>query len=117
MRYQIHPVGHQNNHLIRSEPLGDFDQVLQGKWGNDSIKISQHAQKRMLERNIQLDDNDKMALSQAVTEMISKGSRDCLIMYKETGFITSLSQRTIVTAIGHVDLKEITNIDSVKFIT
>ncbi|WP_314061256.1 flagellar protein [uncultured Vagococcus sp.] len=116
MGYQIYPVGQHNLPSIQSKAMGDFDQLLQGKLGNDGVKISQHAQKRMLERDIHLDENDKKALSQAVTEMISKGSRDCLIMYKETGFITSLPQRTIVTAIDHVELKEITNIDSVKFI-
>ncbi|MBP1042042.1 hypothetical protein I6N95_13555 [Vagococcus sp. BWB3-3] len=54
-------------------------------------------------------------MSQVITEMILKGSRDCLIVYKETGFITSLMQRTIVTVVDHLELKDVTNIDSINF--
>lgn len=116
MSSSIHPLQGTGPSQFVRPPTTGFEQVLQDKLQEDPLTISQHAQKRMVERNIQLDEGDKIALSQAVTEMISKGSRACLIMYKETGFIASLPQRTIVTAIERLELNDITNIDSVKFI-
>lgn len=89
-----------------------LDQEIQKK--DESIKISGHASRRLMERNITLNDKDMQALSRAMTKADAKGARDSLMLYKDIAFIASVKNRILITAIDPQDSEEnvFTNIDS-----
>lgn len=78
------------------------------------MKISNHAQKRMEERDIQLNHSDLTTIEGAVEELNQKGSKNSLIIYKGMALIASIDNRTIITAMNANEMETITNIDSVK---
>jgi flagellar operon protein len=78
------------------------------------IKVSNHAQKRMNERGILLDQSDLTTIADAVEELDQKGSKNSLIVYKNIALIASIDNRTIITAMNTGEMETITNIDSVK---
>lgn len=78
------------------------------------MKISNHAQKRMEERGIELNQSDLTSIEGAVEELNQKGSKNSLIVYKDMAFITSINNRTIITAMNTDEMETITNIDSMK---
>ncbi|WP_035055025.1 TIGR02530 family flagellar biosynthesis protein [Carnobacterium pleistocenium] len=87
---------------------------LQEPTPSTEMKISNHAQKRMEERGIQLNQSDLTTIAGAVEELNQKGSKNSLIVYKEMALIASIANRTIITAMNTNEMETITNIDSVK---
>lgn len=89
-----------------------FDSLLQEELNN--VKFSNHAMKRLEDRNIALNRDDLAALNNAVMEAEMKGSKDSLIMLNNNAFIVNIPNKTVVTAlpIGEGD-DVFTNIDSV----
>lgn len=82
------------------------------------VKLSAHAEKRLKERNISLSQDDFVKINQAVQQAAAKGSRDSLILYKDMALVTSVTNRTVVTAIDGQNMGEhvFTNIDSAVII-
>lgn len=78
------------------------------------MKISNHAQKRMEERGIELNQSDLTSIEGAIEELNQKGSKNSVIVYKDMAFITSVNNRTIITAMNTDEMETITNIDSMK---
>lgn len=76
------------------------------------VKISSHAQKRMLERGISLQKKDLENISKAMDSLEDKQAKESLILYRDMAFITSVKNRTIITAIEEKDMDIVTNIDS-----
>ncbi|MCG9967975.1 flagellar protein [Pelotomaculum terephthalicicum JT] len=78
------------------------------------IKISAHAEKRLKERNIVLAQDDLDKINMAVKQAESKGSRESLIIYGDLALITSVRNKTIVTAMDNNSTTDhvFTNIDS-----
>lgn len=91
-----------------------FKESLQIQTSSTEMKISNHAQKRMEERGIQLNQSDLTTIEGAVEELNQKGSKNSLIVYKDMALIASINNRTIITAMNANEMETITNIDSVK---
>lgn len=89
-----------------------LDEALQTQSSSKEIKISGHAQKRLEERGLQLNQTDMENLADAVEELDQKGSKNSLLFYKDMALITSINNRTIITALNTDDMETITNIDS-----
>lgn len=89
-----------------------FDKVLQREL--EDLKFSKHAQERLTARNITLNQADLSRLQQAVSKAEEKGSQDSLILLRDTAFIVSVRNRTVVTAMDAAGAKDnvFTNIDS-----
>ncbi len=83
----------------------------------DKVKFSNHALKRLENRNIQLSDSEINSIQDAVQKAESKGSKDSLVMMNNTAFIVNIPNRTVITALPVGDSNEniFTNIDSVVF--
>ena len=83
----------------------------------DKVKFSNHALKRLENRNIQLSSNEINKIQDAVQKAESKGSKDSLVMMNDTAFIVNIPNRTVVTAlpVGESNENVFTNIDSVVF--
>ena len=81
------------------------------------LKFSKHAQKRLEERGIQLDETDLNKLEEAVVKMEGKGARQSLLLYEDLALITSIHNLTIITALKASNMTEITDIDSAIVVT
>jgi flagellar operon protein len=78
------------------------------------LQFSKHALARVQRRGIELDPSTLGRLSQGVARAASKGSRDSLVLVDGTAFVVSVSNRTVITAVGSEHMKDnvFTNIDS-----
>lgn len=91
----------------------DFQRILQESISkNDNVKISAHAEQRMLERDIKLQEADMKLIKQAMNNLEQKGARESLMLYKDMAFIASVNNRTIITALQYKEMDIVTNIDS-----
>ncbi|MGO9321019.1 MAG: TIGR02530 family flagellar biosynthesis protein [Solirubrobacteraceae bacterium] len=82
--------------------------------GAGDLSFSKHALARVERRGIELDPSTLGRLSQGVQRAASKGSRDSLVLVDGTAFVVSVSNRTVITAVGSEHMKDnvFTNIDS-----
>ena len=85
---------------------------------DDSFIISKHAEERLKQRNIQLSETDMKQINEGINKAQAKGSSDCLICFKGNALVTSIKNRTVITAIDQENTKGnvYTNIDSVLFL-
>lgn len=82
-----------------------------------AVKISAHAQKRLVECNISLNNESMRKIKKAIDLAESKGAKDSLLIYGDIAMIANIKNRTIITAIdGSEDNKVFTNIDSAVFV-
>lgn len=79
-----------------------------------SLQFSKHALERAQRRGIELDGSTLKRLSEGVSRAASKGSRDSLVLVDGTAFVVSVSNHTVITAVGSEHMKDnvFTNIDS-----
>lgn len=89
-----------------------FDAILEKEL--NEVKFSKHAQERLSERNIQLDQKDISNLHNAITMAEKKGANDSLVLLRDMAFIVSVKNKTVVTAMHGENMKEnvFTKIDS-----
>jgi len=80
----------------------------------ESLKFSNHAVERMQTRGIRFTPEDMTRLNDAVNRASAKGSKDSLILMKDSALIVSVKNKTVVTVMDKAALKEnvFTNIDS-----
>lgn len=116
-RTQNQPIANRFNPInqnIERAFCSFLTESLHEQMPSKEMKISNHAQKRMEERGIQLDQTDLTTIESAVEELNQKRSKNSLIVYKEMALIASIDNRTIITAMNADEMETITNIDSMK---
>ncbi len=93
---------------------GTFADALTQAGQGQQLNFSKHALARVERRGIDLDANTLGRLSHGVQRAASKGSRDSLVLVDGTAFVVSVSNRTVITAVGSEHMKDnvFTNIDS-----
>jgi flagellar operon protein len=98
----------------RSEGSQSFADALAEVQG---VKFSNHAQKRLQQRNINLSDDGLTRLANAVDKADKRGGRESLIMVDDMAFIVNVKDRTVVTALDSTNRGDgvFTQIDSVVF--
>jgi flagellar operon protein len=91
-----------------------FADTLAQAGQSERLQFSKHALARVERRGIDLDPSTLGRLSQGVARAASKGSRDSLVLVDGTAFVVSVSNRTVITAVGPEHMKDnvFTNIDS-----
>jgi flagellar operon protein len=91
-----------------------FADTLKQAGGSEPLQFSRHALARVQRRGIELDQATLGRLSEGVGRAASKGSRDSLVLVDGTAFVVSVSNRTVITAVGAQQMKDnvFTNIDS-----
>ena len=104
---------------ILSNDKSTFNKILSKQVKKEEcFTISSHAAQRLNSRNINLNDDDRKKINDGINMADSKGAKQSLILYKDMALITSIKNRTVITAMdknkstGNV----ITNIDSVVMI-
>lgn len=92
-----------------------FADTLAQKTEDHSIRFSNHAQKRLQSRDIQLNDAGLERLAKAVEKVDKRGGRDSLVLMDEMAFIVNVKDRLVVTALDARERGEgvFTQIDSV----
>jgi len=91
-----------------------FQDALNAQMSKDPVKLSAHAQKRLDESNLQLSDQDKVRLGQAVSQMGEKGAQRSLVLMDSLALVVSVKNRTVITAVdgARANTGAFTNIDS-----
>ena len=100
-------------------PIKSFENILSTELVRaEGLRISAHAERRMVERNVRLNPEDIRKIEGALQKAAAKGSRESLVIYGDLALVTSVKNRTIVTALEGKDMKEhvFTNIDSAVII-
>lgn len=108
-----------NNSKKESTQAPDFKDILSSKINKkNGFVISNHATQRLKQRNISFNDTDMKTINEGINKADEKGSKNCLILYKDTALVTSIKNRTIVTAMDKESSKGnvFTNLDSVVII-
>lgn len=101
------------------ENSSSFSDVLKSKIDiKRDVKLSKHAEERLLKRNINLTTSDLNKVSEAVDKAEAKGIKEALIMLDGKALVTNIKNRTIITAASGDDLKDniFTNIDGAMII-
>lgn len=96
----------------------NFENFLQQAIDKSSgVKFSKHAEMRMQARNIDLTQNQKDKISNAVTKAQQKGIKDSLVILDDMAFVVNVNSKTVITAVNNNELKEnaFTNIDGAVF--
>ena len=118
-------VGHQNKRdkVNKAESVNKdkstFNKILDKQIKKEEcFTISSHAVQRLNSRNIDFDDEDMKKVNEGINMADSKGAKQSLILYKDMALITSIKNRTVITAMDKNESqgKIITNIDSVVMI-
>ncbi len=99
-----------------SNSPGNFKDVLQQV--SDTIKFSNHCQKRLEQNKIQLNQQQIEQLHRAIAKAASKGSQESCVIMEDMVFIINVANRTVKTVVDGQRMKEnvFTNIDSAVII-
>jgi len=81
----------------------------------ESFVISNHASERLKQRNISFNEADMKIINEGINKAEAKGCQQSLILYKSAALVTSIKNRTIITAVDKESSQGnvFTNIDSV----
>jgi flagellar operon protein len=115
---QAYPVGNfelpKNNSLEKKNQNINFKDIL-----NETINkqqdytISKHASERL--KNLDFNEEDMKNIGEGFKIAEEKGSKNSVMLYKDVALITSIENKTVITAIEKERSKDnvYTNIDSV----
>src|SRR5699024_4134062 len=116
MSHYIHPLQQKalSNHKIQQRhkqpTTKNFNEILANL---TELKVSKHAKHRMIERNININQNKWQQINDKVLEAKEKGVTDALVVIDEATLIVSTKNNTVVTALNRLDAsnKIFTNIN------
>lgn len=94
-----------------------FKDILEEKLNRKAgFTISNHAAERM--KSLNFDEQDMKKLDEGIKLAEGKGCKNSVLLYRDVAFVTSIENRTIITAVQKERAKEnvFTNIDSVLFL-
>ncbi len=97
---------------VRHAQRQQFKRVFERELGK--LKFSAHAQMRIESREIRLSASDLQRLEKATSLAAAKGAREALFLLDELGFVVSVENRTVITALDRSQMQGnvFTNIDS-----
>lgn len=98
---------------VNTKNTSSFSQILDASKKEKSIEFSRHAQSRMEERDITLDEENIEKLSSAISAANEKGIQNTLVLMNNMAFIVHVPDNLVITAMKDTDVKEqvFTNID------
>lgn len=101
-----HPLSHIKQQTKKSvESNGPSFKELLGDTIKDdtTLKVSKHAEKRLSERNIKIDQELWNKIEQKVNEAKGKGVSDSLVVTDQAALIVSAKNNTVITAMDRVE--------------
>ena len=82
----------------------NFDQVLKQQLSSSGLNFSKHAVNRVVERNIDVGDNNMERLNAGVEIAREKGLDDTLILVDKSAYIVSVKNNTVITTVSNEEL-------------
>ncbi|MFD1204154.1 TIGR02530 family flagellar biosynthesis protein [Sporosarcina contaminans] len=113
-RLPSQPLIRQGTQVNKSiQPQQSFVQHLQQAIEPETLKISKHANERLLERNIHITDAEWARVNEKVNEAKRKGIKESLVLMDQAALIVSAKNATVITAMDRKEAKDqlFTNID------
>ena len=107
------PQGGQSTHGI-TKPNSSFEDIFAKKlFDNREVKFSKHAESRLQTRNINLTDEQKGKLNDAINRAGEKNVKDSLVMIDDIAFVVNVREKNVVTVLNKDEMKNnvFTNID------
>ncbi|MEB3101159.1 TIGR02530 family flagellar biosynthesis protein [Ferviditalea candida] len=92
-----------------------FNQVFREQF----VRLSQHAELRLRQRGITLGSEQLAKIDSAIDKAAAKGAKESLILLQDMAFIVNVKNRTVVTAMDGVSMKDnvFTQIDSAVIVS
>jgi flagellar operon protein len=109
----VQPTAPTRRQDAAQAPTGpSFGEVLAQQ--TNAPTFSRHAIERLQQRGITLDQSTLGRLTDGVSRAASKGSRDSVVFVDGTGYVVSVANNTVITAVPseHMRQQVFTNIDS-----
>lgn len=99
--------------LTESLGTSSFDDILKEQLETSGLNFSKHAVNRVVERNIDVSDDNMERLNAGVKIAREKGLDDTLILVDNSAFVVSVKNNTVITTVANDDLVGncFTNID------
>ncbi|MDP4087911.1 MAG: TIGR02530 family flagellar biosynthesis protein [Bacillota bacterium] len=103
----------QSSNTVSDKNSKSFGDILSTQIKNQSFNISKHAADRL--KDVQFNNLDMQKINEGINKAQEKGAKNCLILYKDVALVTSIENRTVITAVDGERMKDnvFTNIDSV----
>ena len=113
MRGQFLNQGTATEQSVSISKGQSFAEILEQKKiaEKGELKFSKHASERLVSRNIDLSENQKARLNQAVKAAEAKGIKESLVMMDNLAFIVNVKNNTVITAVAGGEEKIFSNID------
>ncbi len=94
-------------------PKQSFAEHLNKAVQPQELKISKHANDRLIERNIHISDAEWAYVTEKVNEAKMKGIKESLVLMDQAALIVSAKNSTVITAMDRTEAKDqlFTNID------
>jgi len=112
---QISGVSSKENNIKREtseSSIRSFESIFREKQKeNEGLKISKHANERIISRNINLTDDQWERLNTGVKKAEMKGIKESLVMVDDFAFIVNVDKNTLITAVDENEDRVFTNID------
>ena len=105
--------GNQPSHNV-TKPNSNFEDIFAKKlFESKEVKFSKHAESRLQTRNINLTDEQKGKLNEAVNKAGEKNVKDSLVMLDDIAFVVNVKEKNVVTVMNKDEMKNnvFTNID------
>lgn len=99
---------------VKKSENNNFKELLNEKLNpNNEVTFSKHANERVIERNIDINNEVTEKLNEASILAKEKGLKNVLVMIENQAFIISTNNNKVITAVNSDNLKEniFTNID------
>ena len=94
--------------MTDGSPVSSFKDILREQLGTSTvsdINFSRHAINRVVERSIDLSDENLLRLSEGVRLAEEKGLDDTLILMDSAAFIVSVKNNTVITTVSADELR------------
>jgi flagellar operon protein len=122
---ELHQILKSNKNADKKSVVEDKDKDLfksllkeTNEKADTQILISKHAQKRLEQRDIKIDNEEYLKILSASQKLRSKGSKESLIVTDKAAYIMDINKNTLVTVMTKKGMNEniVTNIDSTIFV-
>ena len=103
-------VGKPSPHLHHPQPAqgaNDFRNVFDSLI---NVQFSKHANTRLIDRNINLSNEQLTRLEQSIDDAKAKGIKDSLVLLDNIAMVVNVPSRTVITALNPAEQEQQKNI-------
>lgn len=113
LQVPLQPTTIKQQRNVQTNSNQSFKSHLQNAVNHHELKISKHANERLLERNIHISSKEWELVSNKVNEARQKGVKQPLVLLDHAALIVSAKNGTVITAMERSEAKNqlFTNID------